>query len=365
MNGKTLPQYQKIENDLRDGIEQQRLKAGDQILTEEALCTRYGVSRMTVRKALDRLSADGYINRIPGKGTFVATAWQPGSAGGRGLSREIAVLIPCVTESLYPGIIRGVEDVCNKNGYHLILGNYDARPEKEREYMVGLLARGLSGFVISPSYSSGENDYYRELVRQGVPFVLTDVAVNGVEADLVQTDNVKGAYLGARSLIASGCRRIAFLSGWRSSSSSRERFAGYWDALAEAGIRVEDDLRRVGEFTEEFGYSAGMDLLTHHAIDGVFCANEPITIGLFRAIAELNGRRQEEVKIASFDEPGLPTEFSGSITLVTQPRYEIGRTAAEMLLERLREPKNGSATGPRRILLEPRLVKQCLRVQLV
>lgn len=351
----SLPAYQKIETDLRDKIKSGFYNVGDRLPTEKEMSIKYDVSRGTLKKAIALLCEEGLISQIPGRGSFVCSFEQALDIRAKRLrthkaqthNKSIAVLIPNITESLYPEIVRGVEDKCHEKGYKLLIGNYDATPEKERKYMVDFSEADIAGMIISPSYNSYQNDFYKQLRKRGIPFVLTDVSVAGVEADLVSNDNIEGAYQATKCLISSGCGNIAFFCGWLSVSSSQERWLGYKRALIECGVKENRELLREGDFTESFGYEAAKEILSNHHIDGILSANEPITNGLIRAVSEM---KDTNLKLASFDNPIIPHDFRSDIVVISQQRYEIGKTAVELLFKRL----DGGEMPFRKVLIEPK-----------
>ena len=361
---KIIPAYLRIEKNLREKIEKGKIKPGDKLPTEEELALQFKVSRMTLRKALSILSAEGYIYQIPGKGTFVISPEdkeveliKKRQRQIKKMNKGVGILVPCITSSIFAGIVRGAEDILRENHYHVILGNYDENPEKEKEYMETFVERGISGFIISPNCFSSPRYYIEILKKRDIPFVFTDITINGVETDLVATDNFKGGYIGTKYLISLGCRKIAFISGWLSLYSSEGRLSGYRKALMEENIPYRKELVIDGDISEKFGYEAVKLLLIKNKIDGIFSANEPITIGILKAIKEM-GVRPEELKIVSFDEPKIPLSLNYPVALIKQPRYEIGKVAAQILLERIKEKKKNLKTPFKKILLEPEMVKE-------
>ncbi len=357
---KSMPAHVRIREHLLGRIRSGSLKVGA-CLTEERLTRTYGVSRPTLKKALTYLKAEGLVNQIPGRGTFVTSPDDPVLAGmkekfGKQLNRGIGVLMPCVSSRLHSGVMRGVEDAAAESGYYITVGSYDAQPERERAYIESFVGRGLSGLIIAPSFNSCSNPWYQTMKERGIPFVLTDVPVRTVDADLVQTDNRKAAYLGTKILLDAGCRRIAFLCRTRTdSSNSQERIGGYTDALREAGIPVDTNLIREGEPVGDFGYQASREILLRNDVDGFFSANEPIVFGILQALREQNRSVPDQIKVVAFDEPALPPEMK--IALIKQPQYAIGRAAARLLLDRIRERRAGQATPVRKILLDPELIQ--------
>jgi len=355
MEKENLPLYWKVYRQLREKIQQGELHA-DQKITERQLLNHFRVSRVTVRKALALLVKDGYLYRIPGLGTFLTSSLPEEPLPWTKNNRSIGILIPCITRSLYSGIVRGAENFLLPRDYSLILGSYDARPEKEKLYLERFLSQGISGLIVAPSYNSDRNTYQELLVQRKIPFVQVDTALPGIQADLVQTDGMKGGYLGTRYLIHSGCQKIAFLCGhFKGNSNSLYRLEGYRQALQEAGLTYNLDLVFEGDFSFSFGYETTRKLLSRQRVDGIFSANEPITLGVLQALEESSSFVQDKILVASFDELSSPvTNFFPLIT-VKQPRLIIGEVAAEILLQRIQEKRKKQTSHYRQILLSPEL----------
>jgi len=350
------PAYAQIADDLCQRIATHRLERGER-LTEAQLTVHYRTSRPTLRKALARLSQRGLICQIPGRGTFVTDpktmqGWRKTEAGFTGLDQAIAVLLPCVTGSNYPGILRGVEDVAQRANRHVLLGNCDVDPAREQAYMERYAAGGVAGLIVAAGYNSAENPFYGELTARRIPFVLVDTSVPGVQADFVATDGWKGARAGTRRLIEQGCRRIAFVSG--QITVAPERFDGYKAALADAGLPVDPALIRIGQHTAAFAAEAACDLLRDKRVDGFMLASESMLRGLMSVLREAGRRVQDRLCVAGFG--GLAMLSSGMpLTLLIEPGRMVGQEAARLLLERIQA--TGDTTLPfRTVLIAPPLV---------
>ncbi|HOL66180.1 MAG TPA: GntR family transcriptional regulator [bacterium] len=354
--GKARPLYAGIYLELKDKIQQGKLKV-NQRMTERQLSHRYQVSRVTIRKALSLLVREGYLHRLPRLGTFVtSTSSAPGIFPGRYSNHTIGILIPCITFSLYAGIVRGAEDFLLTRDYTIMVGSYDANPEREKSYLERFTCQGISGLVIAPSYNSRPDVYLELLVKRNIPFVLVDTPLPGIDADVVQTDGVKGGYLGTKQLIETGCQKIAFLCGHLGRcSNSSFRLQGYRQAIVEAGLDFNPELIFEGDFSREFGYQTVKKLLSRESIDGIFSANEPITLGVLQAVSELPDDRRKEILVVSFDEISTPVEYSSPLMVVRQPRMMIGQVAAQILLERIKEKKRQENSAYRQIFLSPEL----------
>src|SRR6202022_4562471 len=168
-------------------------------------------------------------------------------------------------------------------------------------------------------------------------------------------DNAGGAYAVVRHLLARGHRRIAMLSGRAAISTTTERIAGYHRALQEAGVEPDPRLLVSGESTSEGG-----TLATDHVLDlsprptAVFSGNNLMSIGALHAIVRRGLRVPDDVAIVGFDDFPYPWSdaFRPRLTTVAQPTYQLGRRAAEMLVERLNHRGHAGSHRQDRIVLE-------------
>jgi len=354
---KVTPVYLSIEKKLRQDIETGRLKIGSRLLPEPQLATKFKTSRETLRKALDLLTADGYLLRVPGRGTFVTHPADTTSSDFRRklyhlrrLNQAIGVLVPSVTVSVYAGIIRGVEDYCRRHGYHVILGNYDGQPKKEKAYLEMFAERRVAGVVACPGYNSKSYPYRQLLLGKKIPFVLASAPVAGLKADVVKTDNISAARQATTALIQKSCKKIVFLCQHLSSPNSAERLTGYREALLEYNLPVKK--RYILEKSSP-GYKEKLYHLTHNGADGFVSANESTTLDL---VAALNSQPagKKWPRIMAFDRPSLLAPGKYIITFLHQPAHQIGWEAAEILLRRLREKNKTEKAQGRTVILPVR-----------
>lgn len=345
------PKYRQLLAILTKQIRSGALPTGGPFPTEQALAAQYGLSRYTIRMALAELQRDGYLVRRQRTGTVVRfPPLQDVEPHRMAAAADIGVLIPRVTVALYSGIIQGVEGVCSDAGHHVIIGNYLENPQRENRYITEMIQRPVAGLVICPSYYSLPSHYYR-LVDRKILFTFVDTAVDGIDTDMVFTNNFQGARDGAKLLVAAGCRHVAFLSGYQSASTSRERLAGCRSGLEDAGCSLDAKLVFSGEFTPEFGEEAVTRLLRSGAkVDGLFIANDPITVGAVRALRAAGRHIPEDMRICTFDDPYLPMEDRVPMILIKQPSMAVGKAAAQLLLDRIAERRSNSPRAPTRII---------------
>jgi DNA-binding LacI/PurR family transcriptional regulator len=266
-------------------------------------------------------------------------------------TRTVGVVIPDIVNPFFTGMVRGIEDALQAADYTLLLGNSDGRSERERLYLDTLRAEGVAGILFVPS--SDQPDAYVSLVRAGVPLVAIDRSPAGLEVDLVTVTNEEGAHAGVAHLCGHGWKRIGIVTGPSHLNVARERERGYERALREAGMPVDPDLVRRADFKEQGGYDAMRSLLSlPDRPTAVFVANNLMAMGALHAIGDAGLAIPRDIGIVCFDDVPWGAWLLPPLTAVAQPAFELGATAARMLLNRLRE-----ADSPvRKVVLPTRLV---------
>ncbi len=266
-------------------------------------------------------------------------------------SKIIGLLISDIQNPFFTVLIRGVEDVANKNGYSLILCNSDENSRKEQQYVEVLCAERVAGAIVVPT---SENAPKLRLFREHeIPFISIDRRVKDSTTDAVLVDNMRGAYEAVTHLITNGYRRIGVITGPMSTTTGRERLEGYRQALHDAGIANDPALEMIDDFKfggGRRGAQALLDLVP--PVDALFTTNNLMTMGALETIHERHLRIPEDIAIVGFDEMPWAALASISLTTVTQPVYELGSTAALRLFQRL---QNLTALTKQEIILTPTL----------
>jgi len=249
----------------------------------------------------------------------------------------IGLVISDIQNPFFTSVVRGVEDVAYAHGYTLLLCNSDEDPTKERLYIDIMLAERVAGVIISPV--AEVDNYSSVLLQAGVPVVAMDRRMRDLEVDTVVINNVEGVYQAVGHLIEQGHRRIGFIGGPTRTTTGRERQEGYQKALAEHGLDLEQGLVKIGDFKQDSGYQMTCELLEmDDPPTAVFTANNLMTLGALNAIHEKKLSIPQEVAIVGFDDMSWAQSLAPPLTAVAQPTYELGRTAADLLLRRIGDP---------------------------
>ncbi len=264
----------------------------------------------------------------------------------------LALLLPQIVSTYFVLLARGVEDVANKHGYHLIICNTDESLEKQTSYLDLLVSRGVEGVVVA-SVNRSPKSLHR-LLLQKTPVVLVDRLVHDFPADIVRGDGFSGMKTLTGHMIGLGHRRIALINGNLNTSPAIDRLAGYRAAHQEAGLAVDEALISCGKWLPEDaeGRLAGM-LDAKIRFTAALGANHFMSTGILRTLRARELGVPAQIAVAGFDEMELNTDLDPFLTTMAQPVHTMGTFAMNMLLERI----TGAYAGPsREVVLAPWLV---------
>jgi len=322
--------------------------------TVKNVADRAGVSTATVSRALSGASSV----REPLRSRVLKAAqslnYRPNRAA-RDLrvrsSRAIGVLIPDIENPFFTSVVCGIEDVLQKTDYSLLLANYNEDPEQELRRLEVLRAEGIRGLVFAASRAPSA--LYAELEQAGVALVAVSRVPPRLRIDQVTVANREGAHAATTHLARLGHRRIACINGPLVFTTARERQLGYEEALQQASLEVDASLIVHGDFRQAAGHAAMQQLLVLASPPtAVFAASNLLTLGALQAIHERALEIPQDIAIVGFDDMPWAISLRPPLTAVAQPAFDAGRTAAELLLARVREP----SLPCREVVLETRLI---------
>ena len=252
----------------------------------------------------------------------------------RGKSQTIGVILPDNANPYFAEVVRGIEDTSFSNGYSVMLCNSDNDLEKEHLYTNVLIEKQVDGIIFVAAGLSEEN--INNLQKRGVPSVLVDRQVPGVEIDSVFADNQAGGFLAVNHLVALGHTAIACITGPRGVRSSSERIAGYRQALEAAGIHPDPGWVVEGDFQVQSGYAGAEQLLKlDNTPSAIFACNDLMAIGAYRFAREKQLRIPQDISIIGFDDIRLAEFTNPPLTTIRQSKAKMGAQAAELLLGRI------------------------------
>jgi DNA-binding LacI/PurR family transcriptional regulator len=351
--------YERISNFVLDEIRRGALAPGDRVPSEMELAERFEVSRITSKRALEVLREAGVVERVRGKGSFVARelpdldrigALGATAAGRRPepgrTPRAIALVIPDVSESYGLDLLHGVEERCAEHGANLVLRLSLGRQREEERAVATLVDSGLvDGLIVFPVHGEYYNAGLLRLVLDGYPVVLVDRYLAGIPVSAVHTDNVAAGRALTEHVLDAGHRHVAFVSPPPDNTSSiEERLEGFRAACAGRGLplghqhhltdlrstlpgaftaeSVRADVRRVLEFRER-----------EPEVTAFVCCEYNLARVLARALDEAGDR--DGHLIACFDSPDDPVA-GPAFPHVRQDQRRMGQEAVDLLLAQIR-----------------------------
>ena len=266
-------------------------------------------------------------------------------------SRAVGVLIPDIENPFFTSLVCGVEDVLRQTDYSLLLASYNEDPDQESRRLEVFRADAVRGLIFAASRAPSR--LYAELGKAGMALVAVSRDVSRLPVDEVTVANKEGAHAATSHLIQLGHKRIALVSGPPVFTTARDRQAGYEEALREKGIAVDQRLIVHCPFKQTDGYSAMRQLLElADPPTAIFAGSNLLTLGALQAIHERHLAIPEQIAIVGFDEMPWAMSLRPPLTTVAQPAFDVGRTAAELLLGRFREP----SLPRRQVVLETQLL---------
>jgi len=255
-------------------------------------------------------------------------------------TNTIGLSISDISNPFYPPLLRGVENTINKFGYSLILCNTDESAEKEKRYLKVMLEKRIDGLIVSLA-SPANTHFLEEFEKRGIPIVCIDRKAENMKVDTVCVDNIQGAFMAVEHLLKIGHRRIAMVSGIRGITTTEGRVEGYLKALKDYG--VDKSLIVEGKSTIEGAMEAVEKLLNlDFSPTALFSCNNLITLGIYIGLKKHGKRIPKDMAVVGFDDLDWAEALYPSPTVVSQPTYTIGATAAQILIQRILKegPKN-------------------------
>jgi LacI family transcriptional regulator len=259
-------------------------------------------------------------------------------------THTIGVLLPDLYGEFFSEVIRGIDQVAQRSGYHMLVSSSHSE-QHALEAALGAMRGRVDGLIVmSPDL---DQRTLRASLAACPAVVLLNCAARSSEFDAIKIDNVGGAAAMTRHLLSLGHRRIAFIAGAAANVDAEERRRGYRLALREAEVEVHPLMEIDGDFREYGGYRAAQALAGLPAAlrpTAIFAANDSMAIGALSALRELGVAVPEEIAVTGFDDIPIAQYTSPPLTSVRVPIIELGERATERLVQGLSKARRGRRT---------------------
>ena len=319
-------------------------------VTIKDIAEHTGVSYATVSRTLNHLSGVSQDTRDKVLAAAEEMGYRP-NMHARSLktnrTNTIALLVPDISNPFFADIAYAVDEVAFSKGYTTLLCSSNWNVEIEKKQLEQLYNQRVDGIIYKPA---GKNPM--DLSGKSIPNVLLS-CIPGENESYIEVDNYKGGQIAADHLIECNYQNFAYIGGNPESSSNEKRISGYCDRLKERGKHITRDHVFYGGFTVESGYKMAQELFSAFGeTDGIFCGNDIIALGVLQYLMEINKSIPEEVGVIGFDDIMLAGLPQIQMTTVAQPRNQMGKHAAYMLIDFI---ENNNKLN-HHIILDPKLV---------
>ncbi len=229
-------------------------------------------------------------------------------------------------------IVRGVEVALERTEWSLALSFTHDDPREEKEWLDRIRKRTTSGVIFVRAQN--QSTRLHELQRRGMPFVICNQFGEAAQdIPWVGATNWAGGRTAVEYLLSLGHRRIAVISGPTSLQCSLDRVAGYRTALEAAGIPIDPELIRPGDFRLQSGYTQTCALLAlPNPPTAIFACNDLQAMGVYKALYLRNMHVPERMSVIGFDNIPFAGVVSPGLTTIHQPLFDMGRMATNMLI---------------------------------
>jgi LacI family transcriptional regulator len=267
-------------------------------------------------------------------------------------SYTIGVLIPDITNPLFPPILRGIEDRLDDAGYTALIVNTDNDAERERSHMEAMRARQVDGFISATARL--DRELLSDVAAGGTPLVLVNRSLEDGSVPAVTVNDRQGIRLAVEHVAGLGHKRIGHVAGPQNISTGHRRHLGFLEAMQAMGLAAPAEcVRFSASFIESEGARVYAELLdAADELTAIVAANDRLAIGCYDVLEARGLRCPQDISIVGFNDMPFVDRLRPPLTSVRVPQREIGTAAADLLLQRLGD---GSQTG-REVLLEPTLV---------
>ncbi len=336
------PLYIEIYNTIKEWIAQGKYAYGELLPTEQELCKQFFVSRITIQKCMRKLSDEGLIKRISGRGTYVDI--QNDNRDSKTAQRKIGVILCNIGGSFGLDLFVAIEEAASKAGFAIIFKNSHDNVELEKAAVTELVACGVSGLIIQPIHGKYYNEQLIKLHLQKFPVILVDRQLAGFSIPSVSTNNYEATVSALEFLFKNGHESIAFICfAPKHTSTTEDRLSGFKAAFLMHDMLLTSDSiftdivspaeTRADTWREDVdklkSYLAGKQGLTC-----LFASEYSVARLVYAAVGELGKKIPDDYSFIMFDSAESLEMLN--VSHIRQDQVRIGRVAVDLLLKLLK-----------------------------
>ncbi len=353
---KPLAKYLQIKENLLRYLEDERYQTDQRLPSESELMNHFGVSRNTVRQALEELVNEGIIYKKHRSGSFFSGAIQ----GAQKRSHLIGVITPFLARYIYPQIIQGIDDIAHRHHYNLVLGNTRGVLEREIATIESLLAKNIDGVLIELSagfQQIHDSQTFHFVKNLTIPLVFLNWRIDDPDVSYVSVNDVEGGFRATSYLANAGHTRIACVYP-EDHIAALHRYQGYRNALEYYHLPYDSRLDKatpVSAWDTDRMNTPIQELLDlgDEKPSAIFFFTDEMAIQWgYPVIRNAGFRIPEDISIIGFDGSELGAVADVPLTSVAHPKSLVGKWGAQILFEQIECHREYL---PKQILITPRI----------
>ena len=320
------------------------------MVTIDEVAKLAGVSVATVSRVLNDPSAVKEKNRLSVQNAINTLNYVPNMQGlslRKKRSGVILALLNTITNEIAASIVDGIADCADQYGIRMILGNTNARPEKEQDFCNMVQKKLADGIILINPINTAEilNEFANSL-----PMVCCSAQPEDINCPAIVSNDKAATYEAIQYLLKIGCKKIAFLGNGPKDSVTNARKSGFVQAMSEAGFSIPETWYAHADYRFDAGEVASRRLLELTPdLDAVFCVSDSLAFNVIRIFRQLGIRVPEDIKVVGFDDSQYALLSTPPITTIHQDAKGIGQLAMTKLYKQIQ----GEETGKREIVYVP------------
>lgn len=321
-----------------------------------------GVSKTTVSRVITR---SGYVspktfekvNRAMEALNYIPSQMAQGIRTGK--THTIAMFVPDYKNTYYNALYAGVEQIVLNRNYTVMICNTNGEPVREIEYAESVCRRNIDGIIYSTYIRNDvSSNYFMNLARKLPVIFMNDIIPHNGEFAYVLPEEFESTCGAVQYLYGLGCRRIAYLRMPLNISAVGRRYEGYLSGLQRCGLEYDRSLiyecSESGEDHIAMGKRAAKALMSdEHAPDAIMSANDTMAIGALIYLVRHGHSVPKDIRVIGFDNIDMCNIVQPTLTTLAQPTEQMGRTAAEMLIDMI---EGGIKSRSKQLVFSPELV---------
>ncbi len=334
-----MAKYQVVIEWINTNIDSGYLRPGSKIPSENELCEKFGLSRQTIRHAIEILSEEGLLESRQGSGTYVAD--QRADDSSRSV---VTVATTYVDDYIFPSTIRGIENTLSEKGYSMQLSFTNNTVDKERQILLDVLERNdIAGVIMEPVKSALPNpnmDLYKKLGKKGIKVLFINSFYPELDCPHVSINDEECAYKAVKALIDAGHKTIGCVLKL-DDGQGRERYRGYLRAMTEFGLSFPyDHVNFIDTIDIKDGQKALLRVKERlRDCTAVFCYNDQVAGLLMQMLQDEGMKLPDQMSVVGMDDSDIARMGVGGVRIssIPHPKEELGKKAAQNMIRMIHE----------------------------